>query len=189
MKKPVLTLEQVCKAMDSSADEMEREEEPLLHSPLPLQLLSEGEPAGVPLGPVTTSSISEMNLLHMRGSFSMPTSPAGTASLAAIQEMEQFALQAEESAQQARQLAEWAHGIVRQLKTGVLMTGTNFARFRDQLPSVGEGEGVGTPVDPVSSQTEVSTGNHVHASKSCPSTILSMNNASSQQQNNKCNLM
>ena len=149
MGQPVLTLEQVCKSM--SAENME-DREPYPYSPPhgrsqrnSLAYIGDSE---VPLGRPDTL-MSEMNLLHMRGSICVPMSPSVN-----LQEMEQFALQAEDGARHAQQLADWANNIVCQLKSGLVSNDSTTSRSElkpngKELPSIHEG----SSVDPVSSSS------------------------------------
>lgn len=66
------------------------------------------------LCPLLDQNYSELNLMHLRGSISAPFPLDAREKV--ILEMEQFAVQAEESARQARQLADWASGIVQTFK-------------------------------------------------------------------------
>ena len=64
---------------------------------------------------------SELNLMHLRGSISVPFTSRGSISVQrcpdeAVQEMEEFSVYAEENAKQARQLADWASNMVHRLK-------------------------------------------------------------------------
>lgn len=153
MEQRVLTLEQVCKAVQSSSTESLEDENKVPysspHMPFRITPPSSREDPEAPLGSHSLGadmSMSEMNLMHMRGSISIPISPQSSS--VAIQEMEQFALQAEDNAHRAKQLADWANNIVRQLKTGVPSPGNNLFRtdtHLNGLPVLLEG----TSVDPM----------------------------------------
>ncbi len=77
---------------------------------------------------------SELNLMNIRGSISIPPGSPLTASAIALGEMEQLVAQTEESAMQARRVADMAANMLKQMK--------NFGSMRD-----GSLGGEGTPVD------------------------------------------
>lgn len=121
MTQPILNLEQVCQMMPTRSAETLEGGAPILGGQVePESSQQEMEyPTEPANGCLVLPNMSEMNLMHMRGSISIPMSPVPVSrSTAVLQEMEQFAAHAHESARQAKQLADWASSLVLQLKSG-----------------------------------------------------------------------